>query len=117
MSRPKIPIDLTRVEELAAQGLSQAEICVTLGFSEDTLSRRKRDSVGFDETLKRGKAKAAATVSNKLFELAKGGNMTAIIWWEKTRAGFSDRMKTELTGADGEPVEFVIRVTEAELPS
>jgi len=97
MSRQRIEIDANRVEDLAAQGLSQAEICATLGFSEDTLTRRKRDSAVFADALKRGKAKAAATISNKLFELAKGGNVSAIVWWEKTRLGLSDRMKSEVT--------------------
>ena len=97
MSRQRIQIDLNRVEELAAQGLSQAEICATLGISDDTLTRRKRDSADFAEALKKGKSKATATISNKLFELAKGGNVSAIVWWEKTRAGFSDRMKSEVT--------------------
>jgi transcriptional regulator with XRE-family HTH domain len=96
MSRQRIQIDLNRVEELAAQGLSQAEICATLGISEDTLTRRKRDSADFAEALKRGKAKAAATVSNKLFKLAKAGNLSAIIWWEKTRQGYFDRLRSEV---------------------
>lgn len=104
MSRQRIQIDLNRVEELAAQGLSQAEICATLGISEDTLTRRKRDSAGFAEVLKKGKAKAAATISNKLFELAKGGNLSAIIWWEKTRMEYTDRVRSELGNADRTPI-------------
>lgn len=93
MSRQRIPINLNRVEELAALRLSQAEICATLGISEDTLTRRKRDSADFAEALKKGKSKATATISNKLFELVKGGNVSAIIWLETTRAGFNDQMK------------------------
>jgi hypothetical protein len=85
------------VEELASQGLSQAEICVSLGISEDTLGRRKEDSADFADALKRGKTRAATVISNKLFDLAKNGSMSAIVWWEKTRLGYSDRMKSEVS--------------------
>jgi sirohydrochlorin ferrochelatase len=95
--RPKIQIDLNRVEELAAQGLSQAEICVSLNISEDTLGRRKKDSADFAEALRRGKTKAATVVSSKLFEMAAAGNVAAIRWWETTRMGLSDRMKSEVS--------------------
>lgn len=95
--RSRIQIDLNRVEELAAQGLSQAEICVSLGISEDTLGRRKKDSADFAEALRRGKTKAATVVSSKLFEMAAAGNVAAIRWWETTRMGLSDKMKSEVT--------------------
>lgn len=97
MSRTRIPIDLSRVEELASQGLSQTEICVSLGISEDTLGRRKKDSADFAEALRRGKTKAATVVSSKLFEMAAAGNVAAIRWWETTRMGLSDKMKSEVT--------------------
>lgn len=97
MSRTKIQINLTRVEELASQGLSQAEICVSLGISEDTLGRRKKDSADFAEALRQGKTKASAVISNKLFEMAAGGNVAAIRWWETTRMGLSDKMRSEVT--------------------
>ena len=97
MSRSRIPIDLDRVQELAGQGLSQAEICVSLGISEDTLGRRKRDSAGFAEALRTGRSKASAVISNKLFELAAAGNVAAIRWWETTRIGLSDRVRSEVT--------------------
>lgn len=97
MSRARIQIDLAQVEELAAQGLSQAEICVSLGISEDTLGRRKKDSADFAEALRVGKSKASTVISNKLFELAAAGNIAAIRWWETTRMGLSDKMRSEVT--------------------
>jgi hypothetical protein len=99
MGRTKIKIDVGQVEELAAQGLSQVEICATLGISEDTMTRRKKDSADFAGALERGKARASATISNKLFELAASGNLVAIRWWETTRRGMSDRVKSEVSVA------------------
>lgn len=94
MPRPRIQIDISQVEKLAAQGLSQAEICLCLGISETTLYERKRESADFAEAIKSGKAKAASEISNTLYQMARGKDLGAIIWWEKTRRGLSDKTTT-----------------------
>ena len=90
-------IDISRVEELAAQGLSQAEICLVLGISEGTLYNRKRENEEFEVCIKRGRAKAASEISNRLYQMAKGGDLGAIVWYEKTRRGLSDRIQQDIT--------------------
>lgn len=98
MPGKKIPIDISKVEEYAAQGLSQAEICLCLGISEDTLTRRKADSADVAEAIKRGKAKAASEVANVLYLKATvEKDLGAIVWWEKTRRGLSDRVQQDIT--------------------
>ena len=57
-------------------------------------AKRKRDSADFAEAILRGKAKSCATISNVLYEKARGGDLGAIVWWEKTRRGLSDRSET-----------------------
>jgi transposase len=94
MGRPKIELDISRVEGLAAQGLTQAEICLCLGISESTLYGRKRENEDFTEAIKKGKAKAASEISNVLYEMARSKDLGAIIWWEKTRRGLSDKSTT-----------------------
>lgn len=94
MAGKKIPIDTAQIEKLAAHGLSQAEICLCLGISEDTLTRRKQDSADVADAIKRGKASAAREISDVLYEMAKGKDLGAIIWWEKTRRGLSDKTTT-----------------------
>ena len=101
MTRPRIELDISRVEELAAQGLSQAEICLVIGISEDTLSRRKHDTAAIADAIKRGRAKAASEISNTLYLMAKGGDLGAIVWYEKTRRGLSDRQSVEHSGPGG----------------
>lgn len=98
MARPRIEIDISRVEEYAAQGLSQAEICLCIGIGESTLYRRKLDLEVLTEAIKRGKAKAASEISNTLYLMAKGGDLGAIVWYEKTRRGLSDKVNQEHSG-------------------
>lgn len=90
MSRKPIEIDLKEVERLAGRGLTEAEICLSLGISHATLSRRKRDSEQFAAALKKGRMAANVTVANSLFEEAKNGNVTACIFWLKARAGWKE---------------------------
>lgn len=97
MARPRIEIDISRVEEYAAQGLSQAEICLCLGISESTLYRRKADLEVLTEAIKSGRAKAASEIANTLYQMARSKDLGAIIWWEKTRRGLSDRVQQDIT--------------------
>jgi transcriptional regulator with XRE-family HTH domain len=98
MARPRIELDISRVEELAAQGLTQAEICLCLGISENTLLRRKNESEVVADAIKSGKAKAASEIANVLYRMACSGDLGAIVWWEKTRRGLTDRVQQEHSG-------------------
>lgn len=98
MARPRIDIDIDRVAELAGRGLTQAEICAVLGISETTLYDRKRDSEVFADAINRGRAHAAQDVANALYEKATvDKDLGAIIWYEKTRRGLSDRVQQHIT--------------------
>lgn len=96
MGRKRIDIDLDKVAELAGRGLTQGEIAACLGVSLSFIGKRKRESGEFTDAIERGKAAAAREVSNKLFELCKRGNLGAIVWYEKTRRGMSDRVSLEV---------------------
>ncbi len=98
----KITIDLKRVEMLAGRGLTQAEIATSLGISERTLAYRKRDFADFAAAIKKGKADAAEVVANSLFTLCKKGNLGALIWYEKTRRGLSDKLDLNVNDVDAE---------------
>lgn len=96
--RKRIDIDIDRVAELAGRGLTQAEICAVIGISEDTLGRRIQDTADFADAIKRGRAAAAVEVSNALYQKATiDKDLGAIIWYEKTRRGLSDRVQQHIT--------------------
>jgi len=81
-----------RVRYLAGVGVPQDDIAKIIGCAPKTLRKRLRDE------LDRGVAEANATISGYLFAAAKAGNITAIIFWLKTRAHWRER-----TAAD-EPI-------------
>ena len=65
---------------LAGLGVPQDDIAKIIGCAAKTLRGHFRDE------LDRGVAEADATISGSLFGAAKGGNVTAQIFWLKTRA-------------------------------
>src|SRR5499427_2832877 len=69
-----------KVRHLAGVGVRQDDIAKIMGCAPKTLRKRCRDD------LDRGVAEANAIVSGSLFAAAKGGNVTAQIFWLKTRA-------------------------------
>jgi hypothetical protein len=69
-----------RVRYLAGVGVRQDDIAKIIGCAPKTLRKRFRDE------LDRGVAEANATVCGYLFAAAKAGNISAIIFWLKTRA-------------------------------
>ena len=92
--RKPIFIDLDKVEQLAARGLGPTQIARALGISWDTLDRNRKRNAEFEETLKRGRAKGLAQVTNSLFKSAtESGNVTAQIFYLKNQdpSTWSDR--------------------------
>lgn len=112
VTKPKLEIDLQKVEQYSALGLSQEHIAQCLGISERTLRNRKKESSEFAEAIKRGKAKGIALVTSKLMEQVKEGNTTAMIFFLKTQAGWKEARAVELTGRDGAPIETKTQVVE-----
>lgn len=99
-TKPKIEIDLAKVEALASRLLTKEQIAISLGISVDTLYSRQRESQDFQDAIKRGREKGVATVANKLVESAIEGNTTAQIFILKTHGGqeWKDRQDVNLSG-------------------
>jgi hypothetical protein len=69
-----------QVEAMAAYGIPEINIAAVVGVDPKTLRKHYRDELDFGET------KANAQVAGYLFNAAKNGNVTAQIFWLKTRA-------------------------------
>lgn len=86
---------LRQAEELAGYGLRLDQIAAVLGFSERTMHRKREENEALEAAIRRGKAKASASVGKALFAKAKDGDVPAIRWWEMTRDGRSERTQNE----------------------
>lgn len=104
------PEIIAKCEALAAQGLTMEQIAAVLGISDTTLYVKQNKNPELLEALKRGRHRGVATISNALFEKAKAGDNTAMIFYLKNRAPdeWRDRREHGHTGASGGPVEMVI---------
>ena len=83
------------VKNLAAMGVRYVDIAHKLTINDETLRKHYR------EDLESGRIDANAQIANTLFQQAKKGNMTAAIFWLKTRAGWKETNVTELSGGEG----------------
>lgn len=107
MGSPRKEVDIKKVEVLAAQGMTAGEIAQALGMSERTFHTRKAESKAVADAVKCGQAKGIAVVTNKLMEQVKRGNVTAMIFYLKARAGW--REKQEIVGDGGGPLQLVLK--------
>lgn len=90
-----------QAKTLAAVGVRHEDIAAKLGISTDTLTKYYR------QELADGRVDANAQVAKSLYEQAKNGNTTAMIFWLKTRAGWKETSVTELSGNDGGAIKVV----------
>jgi hypothetical protein len=74
------PSQRRQVEAMAAYGIPETDISRAIGVDPKTLRKCYREELDLGET------KANAQVAGFLFNAAKNGNVTAQIFWLKTRA-------------------------------
>ena len=90
------------VYELSKVGTRYEDIATVLGFSEDTLTKYYR------EELDKGRIESNAIIAGTLFEKAKQGDTASMMFLLKTRAQWSEKNTTELTGEGGAPINIKV---------
>src|SRR5258705_13249903 len=80
------PSQRRQVEAMAAYGIPETDIFRVIGVDPKTLRKHYRDELDLGET------KANAQVAGFLFNAAKNGNVTAQIFWHKTRAKWRESL-------------------------
>ena len=78
------PAQRRQVEAMAAYGIPADDISRVVAIDAKTLRKHYRDELDL------GTAKANAQVAGFLFNSARNGNVTAQIFWLKTRAGWKE---------------------------
>jgi hypothetical protein len=88
---------------LKAAGIPEADIASVLGIDTKTLNKH------FPKELDRAEAEANGKVAGKLFATAMDGNVTAMIFWLKSRARWRETAEVAVSGH----VTFVIEGPDA----
>ncbi len=107
---PFQPTDEQRrqVEAMVGYGMPEGQIALLIlnpqthrPIDEKTLRRHFRSEID------RGQVKANAAVAQSLFRLATGGNVTAAIFWAKTRMGWKETtvLEHDVTGRLAESLD------------
>lgn len=98
MARPRKEITAEHIEQvqiLAGYGLTETQIAHVIGLSPATFRRRKEDEEQVLSALEKGQALAQSVIAQALYNKAKAGDLGAIVWWEKTRAGRHETTRIE----------------------
>src|SRR5215212_2101138 len=102
------PAQRRQVEAMAAYGIPETDISRVVGIDAKTLRKHYRDELDMGET------KANAQVAGFLFNSARTGNVTAQIFWLKTRARWRET-PTELRHSGSIARRDVSEMTDYEL--
>ena len=95
-------LERKRVVELAGYGMNQDHIASLIrdGINKETLAKY------FHTELVTGKALVNAEVGQLYINKIRSGDTAALIWWTKSQMGWSEKQRHEITGPDGEPIQF-----------
>ena len=91
----KIKIDIEKIKALASRGLTKEQIALSLGFSSRTFLRRQAENKEIEQAYREGKAQGIGTIANALFEKAKKGDNTAMIFFLKCN-GWRENSETTI---------------------
>ena len=91
-----------QVTQMSIVGTRYEDIALVLGISHDTLTKY------YNQELELGRIEANAAIAGTLFEKAKQGDTSSMIFWLKTRAQWSEKNTTELTGEGGAPINIKV---------
>ena len=109
-SKRLTPEQIEQVEGLASV-LTQDQMSDYFGISRPTFAAMMKRDPEICLRYKMGKSKAIDAVAKGLLQKARNGDTASAIFYLKTQAGWRETSRTEITGANGGPIEGTIDVT------
>jgi len=94
----KLDIDenlINQIETLAGLGLTLEDISLVLKINESSFHRYKDRFPQIVQAVENGRAKAKETSGKALIRKVQEGDLPSIKWFEQTRFGYSEKIKTE----------------------
>jgi IS30 family transposase len=86
--------DISKIEYMAAMGLSLDQIASIFGISTDTIYRRVNEgNIDLSAALSRGKSKALYKIAKKAYKIALEGNPSMIKYFLSCRGGWSEKLQ------------------------
>ena len=102
---------MAQVEALASV-LTLEQMSDYFGIARNTFKAVCERQPEVLEHYKKGKARAIGNVAKNLLTLANDGNLTAIIFYLKTQAGWREQEDTEISKVQAQPVKVVVDVVD-----
>lgn len=91
-----VEMDLEKVAELAAMGLSEEQIGASFGVSRRTIGRRKIEDEEFAQAFEKGRASLAQEIGGILLDHARTGSTQAAQFIADRRLGWQKETKNSL---------------------
>lgn len=101
---------IVTTEKLSSLGLTLEQIRDYFGISNGMWISRKKEYPELGLALKRGRSKRIAKVSGRLMEQIDAGNVPAMIFYLKTRAGWRDESLHQDNDNDENDTKITINV-------
>ncbi len=105
-TKPLTDDDFKKLIALIRIHCTSKEVCSVLGMSRDTLNRRlkSRGEHDFSTLFEKYRDEGKASLRRLQWKSAESGNTSLLIWLGKQYLDQKDARRTELTGADGKPL-------------
>lgn len=110
MGRPEKVFTDEEVEmvEKLAPSLTQQQLADYFCISINTLKQIMQRDERVSDSYNRGLTRAGIMMVEKLYDKALEGDHASMKLWLSQRMGWTERSRTELTGAEGRPIEMDI---------
>jgi DNA-binding Xre family transcriptional regulator len=102
--------DRARVQLMAAGGMTQESIAKRMGMTDKTLREHFRQELDF------GLSEINTLAIGQLVQQIRAGNMAAICFWLKCRAGWRETDRLEHIGEGGGPVILKVEYADNSIP-
>ena len=111
--RKQFIVDIAKVEEFAAQGLTKTEVAHALGCCPDTYHTKETQNPEIREAYARGRSAGAHKAARRLDKLIDSADQRVALdaskFYLARRAGWSET--TEIAGAGGGPVAISLTIS------
>lgn len=91
------------VRNLSAVGTTHEDIALKIGINADTLVKY------YKKELDEGRIDAVSAMAKSLYKAGMKGDIRAMMFYLKTRGGWKETDRHEITGSDGSPVEMIVK--------